>query len=178
MVPGSRLRQIGWAVVLATCFALFAALTFQVNAVKSSVALAERQIIALEREKLVLETEFQARASQQQLGNWNRVEYGYLTPSADQYLENERQLAWLGIERGIGAPEPIRVARAAPVAEEEETGLLAMVSPVTGKPVGQAGDDEDEEAPAPVHKELSAGSLAERLARQNPLGSAGARVAQ
>ncbi len=176
MVPGSRLRQIGWAVVLATCFALFAALTFQVNAVKSSVALAERQIIALEREKLVLETEFQARASQQQLGNWNRVEYGYLTPSADQYLENERQLASLGIERGIGAPEPIRVARAAP--QEEEAGLLAMVSPVTGQPVGEAEDDDGDEAAAPPRDKLSAGSLAERLARQNPLGSAGARVAQ
>lgn len=174
MVPGSRLRQIGWAVVLATCFALFAALTFRVNTVKSEVALAERQIIALEREKLVLETEFQARASQQQLGDWNRVEYGYLTPSADQYLENERQLASLGIERGIGAPEPIRVARAP---EEEETGLLAMVSPVTGKPIGEEPEAEDE--PAPESDEPSAAtSLAERLARQNPLGAAGARVAQ
>lgn len=166
MVPGSRLRQIGWAVVLASCFALFAALTVRVNTVKSEVALAERQIIALEREKLVLETEFQARASQQQLGDWNRVEYGYLTPAADQYLENERQLASLGIERGIGAPEPIRVARA-PV-EEAETGILAMVSPVTGKPVGEEPDDEGE----PAREELSAtSSLAERLARQNPLGA-------
>ena len=174
MVPGSRLRQIGWAVVLATCFALFVALTFRVNTVKSGVALAERQIIALEREKLVLETEFQARASQQQLGDWNRVEYGYLTPSADQYLENERQLASLGIERGIGAPEPIRVARAP---EEAEEGLLAMVSPVTGKPVGEEPDDEGE--PAPERGELSATtSLAERLSRQNPLGTVGVKVAQ
>lgn len=165
MVPGSRLRQIGWAVVLATCFALFAVLTFRVNAVKSGVALAERQIIALEREKLVLETEFQARASQQQLGDWNRVEYGYLTPAANQYLENERQLASLGIERGIGAPEPIRVASAP---EEPETGLLAMVSPVTGKPVGEEPEDDGE----PARDELSAAtSLAERLARQNPLGA-------
>ncbi len=169
MVPGSRLRQIGWAVVLAICFALFAALTFRVNTVKSGVALAERQIIALEREKLVLETEFQARASQQQLGDWNRVEYGYLTPAADQYLENERQLASLGIERGIGAPEPIRVARAPQVGEE--TGLLAMVSPVTGKPVGEEAGDEGGDESDPEREELSAStSLAERLARQNPLG--------
>ncbi len=178
MVPGSRLRQIGWAVVLATCFALFAALTFQVNTIKSNVALAERQIIALEREKLVLETEFQARASQQQLGDWNRVEYGYLTPAADQYLENERQLASLGVERGFGAPEPIRVARAV---KAEEAGLLAMVSPITGKPVSasepaqdddhdHANDDGDDAIPS------TAASLAERLARQHPLGAA--RVGQ
>ena len=46
MVGGSRIRQIGWALVLAVCFALLLALTFKVNAVKSDVRLAERQIIA------------------------------------------------------------------------------------------------------------------------------------
>ena len=74
---GSRLRQIGWAVALSICVTGFVALTFRVNAVKSEVRLAEREIIALEREKLLLETEFQTRANQQQLANWNRVEFGY-----------------------------------------------------------------------------------------------------
>ena len=50
MVGGSRIRQIGWALVLAVCFALLLALTFKVNAVKSDVRLAERQIIAAQRE--------------------------------------------------------------------------------------------------------------------------------
>ena len=65
MVGGSRIRQIGWALVLAICFALLLALTFKVNAVKSDVRLAERRIIAAQQAKLMLETEFETRASQQ-----------------------------------------------------------------------------------------------------------------
>ena len=67
------MRQIGWLVVLAAVAALFFALSFQVHSVKSEVLLAERQIIRLEREAMMLETEFQARANQRQLYEWNAV---------------------------------------------------------------------------------------------------------
>jgi hypothetical protein len=87
MVPNSRLRSIGWAVILAISLIMFAALTFRVNAVKSQVMLAERKILALEQQKSMLETEFQARASQQQLANWNDVDFGYKAPTAGQFLE-------------------------------------------------------------------------------------------
>ena len=43
-IGGSRLRQLGWAVSLALCCAIFAALTFKVNSVRSQVRLAERQM--------------------------------------------------------------------------------------------------------------------------------------
>ena len=82
MIAGSRLRQIGWAVVLGACIAGFVVLTFRVNAVKSEVRLAERQIVSLEREKLMLETEFETRSNQLQLAAWNRVDFGYVAPSA------------------------------------------------------------------------------------------------
>ena len=81
MVGGSRIRQIGWALVLGICFALLLALTFKVNAVKSDVRLAERQIIAAQQAKLMLDTEFETRASQQQLSDWNAVEFGYAAPA-------------------------------------------------------------------------------------------------
>lgn len=130
---GSRLRQLGWVAILALCIAGFVGLTFKVNSVKSQVRLAERQIVALQREKTLLETEFESRASQQQLSQWNAVDFGYQAPTADQYLEGERQLAALGEQRDVSAPEPIRVARA----EDEVAGAKfpAMVSPLTGKPV-------------------------------------------
>lgn len=136
---GSRLRQLGWAVTLALCVTLFGALTFKVNSVRSEVRLAERRIVALQREKVLLETEFETRASQQQLAQWNAVDFGYQAPSADQYLEGERQLAALGEPRALSAPAPIRVARA----EGEVTAmkLPAMVSPLTGKPVKQQTDE-------------------------------------
>ncbi len=146
IVSGSRLRQIGWMAVLALCIGLFLVLSFRVHAVKSEVLLAERQIVALEREALVLETEFQARASQRQLANWNVVEFGYVAPRADQYLEGERQLASLGSPQAPGAPAPIRVARAqnddgsAPASLRDRE----MVSPISGVPITLASAQSDD----------------------------------
>ena len=62
-----RLRSIGWAAVLLTCFTFTVILTFKVNAVKSQVRLTERKILAIKQDKLLLETEFETRANQQQL---------------------------------------------------------------------------------------------------------------
>jgi len=130
-----RLRNIGWAVILTVCAALTLALTFRVNAVKSQVRLADRQIVQLKQEKLFLETEFETRANQQQLRSLNDVEFGYQAPTAGQYIEGERQLASLGKPRGPGAPAPIRVATS--VGDEEPQGSVfpAMVSPLTGKAI-------------------------------------------
>ena len=158
MLPSARLRSIGWAVVLAVCIALFVGLTFQVNSVKSQVRLAERRIVSLEREKLLLETEFETRASQQQLANWNTVEFGYRAPRADQFLENERQLASLGTPRAVGAPAPIRVA-SAEVPDDSGESFPAMVSPLTGKAFAAEVDDADE------HRSASHETLSGRLTR-------------
>lgn len=151
-----RIRSIGWAVVLSICLAFMLALTFRVNAVKSQVRLAERQIVSLRQEKLFLETEFQTRANQQQLRSLNEVEFGYEAPTAGQYLESERQLAQLGKPRGADAPAPIRVASAA--VEPEDNAVVAMVSPLTGKAVAA-------EMPAGgVRKATDAAGLKDRLA--------------
>lgn len=123
-----RLRQVGWFAVLLTCFTLTVILTFKVNAVKSQVRLTERQIAATKQQKLFLETEFEARASQQQLKSLNDVDFGYQAPTAGQYLENERQLASLGKPRAANAPSPIRVASAG-----DDNAVPTMVSPLTGK---------------------------------------------
>ncbi|GAA4643225.1 hypothetical protein GCM10023115_11850 [Pontixanthobacter gangjinensis] len=174
MGSGSRLRQIGWMVALSICAAFFMALTFRVNAVKSEVRLAEREIIALENERIMLETEFQTRANQQQLADWNRIEFGYRAPDASQYVENERQLASLGLPRTSGAPDPIRVARAV---EAEDDGFFPdLVSPMSGKPLGeQEGQDlprDQSDGPDKARNPLSARRpLSERLSMGQALGN-------
>ncbi|MFN4113860.1 MAG: hypothetical protein ACK4GD_07965 [Sphingomonadaceae bacterium] len=172
-VTESRRRQIGWIVVLLACAVLLMGLTFKVNTIKSQIRLAERQIIALETEKRILEIEFQARSNQQQLADWNRVEYGYVAPSAGQYLESERQLAALGMARADDAPDPVRFAQAAP---QEPEGILAMVSPLTGEPAAPA---RQAEPVSPRREPKSAAQpLAERLSRPQPLGDVMAEVAE
>lgn len=126
-----RVRSIGWAVILTVCVAFTMALTMRVNAVKSQVALAERKIVALRQEKMMLETEFETRANQQQLKALNDVEFGYQAPTPGQYLEGERQLAVLAKAPSPGAPSPIRVASAA--TPDDTPTLVAMVSPLTGR---------------------------------------------
>jgi hypothetical protein len=153
VTAGSRLRQASWIATLLVCTALFVALTLKVNTVKSEVRLAERRIVSLERQKLLLETEFETRANQQQLAAWNNVDFGYSAPGADQFLETERQLANLGTPRAKGAPEPIRVAGAA--TGDAEQPFPAMVSPLTGKPVEIGELDAHEDGGALVARSRS-----------------------
>ncbi|WP_100259446.1 hypothetical protein [Qipengyuania seohaensis] len=170
MVRSSRLRQIGWLLALGACLAALLALTFKVNAVKSDVRLVERQIIAAERSKLMLETEFQTRASQHQLAAWNQVEFGYSAPRADQYVEQERQLAVLGTPRGQDAPQPIRVAMLRPVSQGE--GEESLFGDWLG---------EEEQPPAVASTTPARGlatSLAQRLAEPGNASLAAAEVAR
>lgn len=153
-----RVRSIGWVALLAICGALTLVLMVRVNAVRSEVQLAQRQINALKQEKLILETEFLTRASQQQLRNLNAIEFGYQAPTAGQYLEGERQLASLGKVRGPDAPSPIRVASAASLTEDENP-IQAMVSPLTGKaiaPTAKVADSRDASERATTPAKLSA----------------------
>lgn len=110
ILSAQRLRSIGWLALLAVCGAAVMVLSFRVNALRSQVHRAEGQIVALKQQKMYLETEFETRANQQQLKAWNDLEFGYVAPTAGQYLENERQLAALSKPADPGAPAPIRVA--------------------------------------------------------------------
>ena len=158
-----RLRSIGWFSVLLICFTFTVMLTFKVNAVKSQVRLTERQIASTRQQKLFLETEFEARANQQQLKSLNDVEFGYQAPTAGQYLEGERQLAALGKPRGADAPRPIRVASAA--IADDNSGVPAMVSPLSGKAMA---------AEPPKHgqaKATTAATLRDRLSHVEARGA-------
>ncbi len=136
MTPQARIHRMGWFALLAICTALYGVLHFQVWSLSSEVTKKERQIVRLQERNTLLETEFLTRSSQAQLAAWNRVDFGYSAPEADQFIENERQLARFGSVRGIDTPEPIRVAGVA--SDEDRTPFPALVSPITGKPLDTA----------------------------------------
>jgi hypothetical protein len=103
---------MGWIALLALLTGMYLMLHFKVQAVHSEVVRAERQIVSLEQEKLLLATEFETRANQMQLAAWNQVDFGYVAPTAGQFLEGERQLAALGASALPGGSSPIRLAQA------------------------------------------------------------------
>jgi hypothetical protein len=164
MIPGHRLRSVGWIALIGLCFALFTVLSFRVNALKSEVRLAENRIVALKREKIYLETEFETRASQQQLKAWNDIEFGYAAPASGQYLEGERQLAALGKPAGPDAPRPIRVA-SADDSVIAAAAFPAMVSPLTGEPLGDKKSDADSAKAKLVDHAAATAGLGERLGK-------------
>lgn len=136
MTPQARLRRIGWLALMAVCTALYGVLHFQVWSVASEVKKAERRIVMLEQGNQLRETEFLTRSSQVQLAAWNRVDFGYSAPRADQFIDGERQLAQFAPARAGDMPEPIRLAGFN--AEEEAEPFPQLVSPITGKPVDVA----------------------------------------
>jgi len=142
MMTARRLRSIGWIATLVVCAALVMVLAFRVNALRSQVHQSQARIIELKQETAYLETEFETRASQQQLKAWNDVEFGYVAPTAGQYLNAERELAAYAKPPEPGAPAPVRVASA----DDAAADAPAMVSPMTGKPMAVA--DSGDAAPA------------------------------
>ncbi|HET9630603.1 MAG TPA: hypothetical protein VFP14_14085 [Novosphingobium sp.] len=173
MLTRSQARSIGWAALLAVCFALTVALSFRVNAVKSQVRLSERQIARLQIENGLLETEFETRSNQQQLASLNEVEFGYQAPTPGQYLESERQLAQLGKPRGPDAPPMIRIATADPQSSSESV-LPAMVNPLSGKALAAEPSKPKDPTPARaasarLAEREAGGGLAERLSRVEQL---------
>ncbi|GEM_PF-709836 len=136
MTPQARIRRMGWFALLAICTALYGVLHFQVWSLASEVKKKERQIIALEEHNMLLETEYLTRSSQMQLATWNRVDFGYSAPEADQFVDSKRQLARFGSHRDGSAPEPISVASVS--VDEERTPFPRLVSPITGKPLDEA----------------------------------------
>ena len=175
MVSAHRFRSIGWIALLLVCAAVVMVLAFRVNALRSQVHRTELQIIALRKEKLYLETEVETRANQQQLKLWNDVEFGYVAPTAGQYLANERQLAAFAKPDGPDSPEPIRVA-SADDAVAAEAAFPSVLSSIAGAadiaaPVVTSGDDETAPAkPVDAAERASAtANLGARLAMVSPL---------
>lgn len=131
MTPQARLRRIGWFTALFIFTALYGVLHFQVWTISSDVKMAERVIVNLEDGNSLLETEFQTRSRQVQLAAWNRVDFGYTAPAADQFIENERELSRFGGPRADNAPAPIRLA--GQMSDEETPAFPTLVSPLTGR---------------------------------------------
>ncbi len=168
-----RARSIGWLALLALCAVLVMVLAFRVNALRSQVHRTEARIVALRLEQLYLQTEFETRANQQQLRDWNALEFGYVAPSAGQYLENERQLAQFARPDAPGAPEPIRVA-SLDDSVAAQAAFPAFVSPLTGKPLAEEAPAPaaDEARTEPADHDAATAALGAKLARVSALRDA------
>ena len=118
LMAARKLQGIGLVLLVLICAMMLYPVSLKVAATRSELTRIERQIERTRDNIRYLESELAVRASMRQLEHWNADTFGYSAPSADEYLESERQLASLDrLPRARGANE------VAPV-------LMAMVSPV------------------------------------------------
>ena len=95
MIAVKRLQSLIW-VLLVALGALGAYLvSLKVATERNELMRVRTEIARAKADIRYLETEFSARASMRQLERWNHDDFMYSTPSAQQYLAGEQQLAQL-----------------------------------------------------------------------------------
>ncbi len=119
-----RLEGIGWLALVFLVAILLYPLSLSVATLRSDLTRTDQKIVSVKKEIRYLETEFSARANLRQLENWNKLEYGYVSPKASQYLDGERALANLG---GDNLRKPVKVAVISSMTDVKPAGIIGSV---------------------------------------------------
>ncbi|MEO9601366.1 hypothetical protein [Parasphingorhabdus sp.] len=119
-----RLEGIGWLALVFLVAILLYPLSLSVATLRSDLARTDSQIVEVKKEIRYLETEFSARANLRQLEDWNKLEFGYASPQASQYLDGERALANLG---GKDLRKPVQVAVISSMESIKPAGIIGSV---------------------------------------------------
>ncbi len=134
-----RLEGIGWLALVFLVAILLYPLSLSVATLRSDLARTDSKIVSVKKEIRYLETEFSARANLRQLEHWNKLEYGYVSPNASQYLDGERALANLG---GKDLRKPVKVAVISTMDKVQPAGIIGSVFPTASAKVhnGETND--------------------------------------
>jgi len=119
-----RLEGIGWLALVFLVAILLYPLSLSVATLRSDLARTDHKIVETKKQIRYLETEFSARANLRQLEEWNKLEFGYASPQASQYLDGERALANLG---GKDLRKPVQVAVISSMNGIKPAGIIGSV---------------------------------------------------
>ncbi|MEH6789057.1 colicin transporter [Parasphingorhabdus sp.] len=119
-----RLEGIGWLALVFLVAILLYPLSLSVATLRSDLARTDHKIVEIKKDIRYLETEFSARANLRQLEEWNKLEFGYASPQASQYLDGERALANLG---GKDLRKPVQVAVISSMDGIKPAGIIGSV---------------------------------------------------
>ena len=119
-----RLEGMGWLALVFLVAIMLYPLSLSVATLRSDLARTDAKIVAVKKDIRYLETEFSARANLRQLEDWNKLEFGYASPVASQYLDGERALANLG---GKDLRKPVQVAVLSTMDDIQPAGIIGSV---------------------------------------------------
>ncbi|MEJ6594255.1 hypothetical protein [Parasphingorhabdus sp.] len=121
-----RLEGMGWLALVFLVAILLYPLSLSVATLRSDLARTDHKIVEIKKDIRYLETEFSARANLRQLEEWNKLEFGYASPRASQYLDGDRALANLG-DKNLRRPLQVAV-----ISSMDGIGPAAIIGSVVG----------------------------------------------
>ncbi|WP_339827396.1 colicin transporter [uncultured Parasphingorhabdus sp.] len=169
MLAFKRLEGMGWLALVFLVAILLYPLSLSVATLRSDLARTDRKIVEVKKDIRYLETEFSARANLRQLEEWNKLEFGYASPVAAQYLDGERALANLG---GKDLRKPVRVAVLSSMDGIQPAGIIGSVFGTA-----KAQDRNADGSAIGSHEQLASAATSSDLGRGGGLQSRTARVA-
>lgn len=117
---------MGWLALVFLVAILLYPLSLSVATLRSDLARTDHKIVEIKKDIRYLETEFSARANLRQLEEWNKLEFGYASPRASQYLDGDRALANLG-DKNLRRPLQVAV-----ISSMDGIGPAAIIGSVVG----------------------------------------------
>ncbi len=90
-----KFRSVTWAAAVASAALTCYLISHRVSAERTSLEEVEGDIEQARRDILALDTEFETRSRMSQLERWSRRDLNLESPSAEQFLEGEIELAAL-----------------------------------------------------------------------------------
>lgn len=103
------MKNFGWFAIILLVIMLLYPLSLNVGSLRSDLMKIDREILSTKKEINYLQAELRARASLQQLEQWNDLLYGFKSPTAAQFSDGERALANLGVKRNDIRPVLVSV---------------------------------------------------------------------
>ncbi len=108
-----RLKNLGWMALVFLVAILLYPLSLNVASLHSDLVTVDNKILKTKQEISFLQAELRTRANMQQMEEWNKLEFGYAPPTAEQFLLGEAALAERG-EQAVPLKPVIVTASVAP----------------------------------------------------------------
>jgi hypothetical protein len=164
-----RLQNVGWIALVFLVAIMLYPLSLNVASVHSDLVAINNKILNTKREISFLQAELRTRANLQQLEEWNNVLYGYQSPTAEQFLDGEAELA--SLSDGDITNQPVLVAALSDGVKPAGT-IDSAITPITqsdqdtnrpnGNEVSNSETKKDDQA---LPKNGSAEKVTERTAK-------------
>jgi hypothetical protein len=88
-----RLKNLGWMALVFLVAILLYPLSLNVASLHSDLVVIDNKILKTKQEISFLQAELRTRANMQQMEEWNKLEFGYAPPTAEQFMQGEAALA-------------------------------------------------------------------------------------